>query len=98
MYPNLLGEQNWDNHLPTCPSAVTLADISSWRHRYEILESVEIMVPSTDNDLYNPPDGYMCVFEAALENGSVPEPEPQFWFGFGSVLGSRFRLVGSNRM
>ena len=63
------GELNADGLLPTCPSKVKPEDIPEWRRKWEIPESVEIMVPEPGHAFYNPPDGYMCVHEVAFACG-----------------------------
>lgn len=66
---NPAGELNSDGFLPTCSSKIFADDVSELRRKYEIPKSVEILVPAMEHAYYNPPVGYICVHEAALQCG-----------------------------
>lgn len=64
-----VGELNADDLLPTCPSRVRAEDIPEWRRKWEIPDSVEIMIPDPGHAFYNPPAGYMCMHEVTFACG-----------------------------
>lgn len=63
------GELNLDGLLPTCPSKIKASEILELRRKWDIPDSMEIMIPGPEHAFYNPPVGYMCVHEAALMCG-----------------------------
>lgn len=66
---NPYGELNIDGLLPTCGSKLVATNIRELRRKWEIPESVEIMISAPEHAFYNPPVGYICVHEVVVQCG-----------------------------
>ena len=55
-------EQNAENLIPICSSTVTVEELTKLRFDYSIPRYIEMMIPGADQTLYNPPKGYVSVF------------------------------------
>ena len=48
---------------------MTSKELESYRVKYEIPDFVEMIVPDPSHAAYNPPPGYMCVYEISIHCG-----------------------------
>lgn len=60
---------NEDGQIPTCASTITEEELMKLRLNYNIPSYIELRIPSADQTLYNPPEGFISVFPVQIENG-----------------------------